>query len=95
MAKELRHPQVPQEVVDLWLALPVTRAFLQCLEWRRLDTRDAAGDGTLVDSSNADLTHAVIHRALGQQDVYKELSDPVEILNYYDMIMEPEVNDDE
>lgn len=101
MAKESpRHPQVAPELIELWLAHPVTKVLLECLEWKRLDIQDAAGNGELVDSSNADLTHAVIHRALGQQDAYREMSDPYlvrGILEHYGMIIEPEeeTNDDE
>ncbi len=93
MAKELRHPQVTQEQIDLWLAQPVSKVFLSCLEFKRLDIRDAAGDGTLVDSSNADLTHAVIHHALGQQAMLAEAADPRRLMEFYEMVFIPEEPD--
>lgn len=90
MPKEVEHPQVTEVQVALWLAEPTTRTFLQCVEWKRLDTRDAAGSGEIVDSSNSDLTHALIHRALGQQDVFQEIQNPESILDHYGMIDHPE-----
>lgn len=89
------HPQVTQDQIDLWLAHPVTKAFLLCLEWKRDDTRDQAGTGKIVDSSNADLTHALIHRSLGQQDAYDEARAPVTLLDHYAMIFRPPPPDDD
>ena len=89
MSKETEFRQVTEAQVELWLASPVTRALLQCLEWKRLDTVDAAGTGKLTDSSSADLTHALLHRALGQQDVYYECARPEAMLEFYEMIFHP------
>ena len=89
MLKEVEHPQLSETQLELWLRDPVTCIFLQCLEWKRLNTRDAAGDGQIVDSSNSDLTHALIHRALGQQDVYGELQNTEEFLDEFGMIDYP------
>lgn len=95
MPKEVEHTQVTAIQVELWLADITTRKFLQCLEWKRLDTKDSAGSGEIVDSSNADLTHALIHRALGQQDVYAELQEPDTLLDFYGMIQHPEPEETE
>ena len=89
MAKELEHDQVTETQVEIWLAGSVTKTFLQCLEWRRLDTRDAAGSGALIDSSSADLTHALLHRALGKQDAYTEAQHCETMLDHYQMIFHP------
>ena len=89
MPKEVEHKQVTEAQVEIWLTNPVTLTLLQCLEWNRLDSRDAAGSGTLVDSSSADLTHALLHRNLGQQDAYRECEDPVQIFEHYEMIDHP------
>ena len=66
--------------------MPVTKSLMRCMNWKRKDIRDQAGTGSIVDSSNADLTHALVHRALGQQDVCKEFKDPAKILEHYGMI---------
>ena len=97
MAQELPEAQITQDQFDIWLTSPVTIAYLKCLEFKRLDTRDAAGDGRLVDSSSADLTHALLHRALGQQDAYRAAHIPWDMLTFYNMVFipEPEEKDDE
>lgn len=97
MPKEVEFPKLTEIQVELWLGDPVTINYLRCLDWLRLDTRDAAGSGELIDSSSADLTHALLHRALGRQDAYVEASNPEQIFDRYVMIEhpEPEEKDDE
>ena len=90
MPQEVEYPQITGVQYEIWAADPVTKCLLQCLEWRRLDSRDAAGTGELIDSSSADLTHALLHRSLGAQATYAELSDPSTTLEFYKMIKHPE-----
>lgn len=87
--RELPFPQITEPQMEIWLASPVTKAYLQCLEWKRADNRDAAGSGKLVDSASADVTHAMLHRALGQQDGYLEAGKPETLLDFYEMIFRP------
>jgi hypothetical protein len=89
LPKEVEFPQVTQDQIEIWLAGPVTKAYLRCLEWKTADTRDAAGDGRLTDSMSADLTHALLHRALGQQDGYKEAGKPETLLQFYKIVFIP------
>lgn len=89
MPKEVEHAQVTEAQLEIWLAGAVTKTFLRCLEWKRLDTVDAAGTGKLIDSSSADLTHALLHRALGQQDAYTEAQRCEQMLDFYEMIFHP------
>ena len=90
MAKEPQpYPQVTDDQVELWLANPCTKAFLMACEFKRLDIRDAAGTGKLTDSSNADLTHALLHRALGQQDGLDFAEHPESLLDQYGLILHP------
>ena len=96
MAKEPpRHPQVTEDQVEIWLANPVTKTLLQCFQWKFEDTRDAAGTGKLVDSGNADLTHAMLHRALGQQDIWQEAQQVEAVLEHYEMVFHPPPEDEE
>ena len=97
MAKELDYPQVTEDQVELWLANPVTHTFMQCLEFRRLDSIDSAGSrsGQLTDSSSADLTHALLHREFGKQDAYVDARDPEALLDHYVMIFHPPPPEDE
>lgn len=89
MAEELKHPQITDDQLELWLAHPATRAFLSCIGWAVNDSIEAAGSGKLVDSSSADLTHALLHRALGEQDGLRKAADPARMLEYYNMIFYP------
>ncbi len=94
-AEDLKYAQVTETQVELWLASPVTKTFLQCLEWKRLDSVESAGTGKLIDSSSADLTHALLHRALGQQDAYTEARRCETMLDFYEMIFHPPPPDEE
>jgi hypothetical protein len=90
LAKEpLEFPQITDSQMDIWLVSPVTKAYLRCLKWKADDQRDAVGTGVLVDSSNADMTHALIHRALGQRDGFAEAGEPEKLLDFYKMIFRP------
>jgi hypothetical protein len=90
LAKEpLEFPQVTESMLEIWLANPVTKAYMRCLQWKADDQRDAAGTGELVDSSNADMTHALLHRSLGQRDAYIVAIKPEGLLDYYKMIFRP------
>jgi len=83
-----QYPQVTPEQIQLWVANAVTQAYLQCLELKMLDVRDNASDGAIVDSSSADLTHAMIHENLGQQQALITSGDYLGLLNSYGMVME-------
>lgn len=93
-AQKLAEPQITQDQYDLWLTNPVTIAFLKCLEWKRLDIRDALGNGALTDSSNADLNHALTHRYLGEQDAYRAAHIPWDLLTFYNMVFFPPVEEE-
>lgn len=95
MPEEVKHSQVTEAQVELWMANPVTKAALECFEWLRQDTADQAGTGKLVDSGNADMTHAMLHRALGQQDSLATCQDPIGLLDRYVMILHPPPEEDE
>ncbi len=87
---EQGEPTVTDVQFDIWIDHPVTFAFLKALTFRREDEKEAAGGGNIVDSSNADLTHALIHRALGRQDAYEAACDPWSMLLRYELVEVPE-----
>ena len=89
MSEETEYPQITSDQLDLWFANPVTKAYLHCLAWKTADIVEQTGTGKLVDSSNADMTHALLHRALGQQDSLTEAALPEKLLEFYDMIYRP------
>ena len=86
MSEETEYPQITPDQLDLWLASSTTKAYLRCLAWKTADTVEQGGTGRLVDSSNADMTHAMMHRNLGQQDAFKEAALPEKLLEFYRMI---------
>lgn len=93
--KALEYPQLPESLLDLWLNLPATRIMLQCMHWRIEESIEYSGTGQLVDTSNADLTHGLIHRELGKQDAYSDAANPRKLLEYYDMLEKPEESEND
>jgi hypothetical protein len=89
MAEAPRHPQLTEDQLDIWLAQPVTKAYLAALLWRAGDAQDALGTGAIIDSSNAHLSHAMTHGALGKQDAYRDAAKPYELLDFYQIIFHP------
>jgi len=90
MAKAPRLPQISKDQLDLWLANTVTKTYLEALSWKAADAQDALGTGAILDSSNSDLSHAMSHGALGKQDAYRDAAQPIELLEFYEMVFYPE-----
>lgn len=81
-------PQVTVEQIELWEADPVTIAYKESLSCLLADTKVLSEDGNLVDSGNAHLTHALIHRNLGQQDGLSDALNHEYMLTEYNFIKE-------
>lgn len=62
------HKRITQVQFELWLALPVTKTYFQCLEWSAEQFNEIAGNGSLVDQKNNDLSMNQISGALGQSN---------------------------
>lgn len=93
---EESEPTITEAQFDLWLADPVTLALLKTLHFKREDEAESSGHGRIVDSSNASLTHALIHRSLGRQDAYEAACDPWGMLVSYELVdIPPPQEDDE
>ena len=94
MAQEpLKYPQVTPEQIQLWEADPVTKVYLQCLDWYHKDVEDKAKGDEIVDSSNADLSHALKHLNLGQQQGLSSSMDYPSLFDRYDMVLLPKEKD--
>ena len=91
MAEEskLDYPQVTPEQIELWLNNSVTKVYFQCLGWKRKDIRNQAGEGQFIDSSNADLTHAMAHVSMGQRDGVQMAMDHESLFSEFNMILLP------
>ena len=85
-----KRPTVTLTQFELWLNNPVTKVYLNTLEQRLFDEETAAGTGKLVDSSNADMTHAMIHRSLGVQDGLQQARNPERLMSGLNRIDYPE-----
>ncbi len=95
MAQEMpQYSQVTPEQIQLWEADPVTKVYLQCLGWFKADVADEASNGSIVDSSSADLTHAMIHKSLGQQQGLSTSMDYQSLFDRFEMVLLPEEKDD-
>ena len=90
-AQELAEPQITIDQFDIWMRSPVTEVLIKCAKWKLEEEREHAGadSGPYVDSSNADLTHAMIHRSLGRRDAYRMVAYPEQLLEYFNMIEPP------
>ena len=92
---EQPEPTITEAQFDLWIDQPVTQAFLKAMHFKREDEAESAGIGNIVDSSNSDLTHALIHRSLGRQDAYENACDPWEMLVFYELVDLPDPEPEE
>lgn len=92
-----QYPQISQDEIDIWLTSRVTQTYMQCLEWFHKDTEDAARGDTLVDSSSADLTHALKHLNLGQQQGLQSALDHAKLFTRFGMVIpvEPEKEEED
>ena len=90
-----QYPKITPEQIELWADNPVTKVLLQCLGWFKADVADDASTGAIVDSSSADLTHAMIHKSLGQQQGLSTAMDFQSLFDRYDMIVLPEPKEDD
>ena len=90
-----QYPQVIPEQIQLWLNDPVTKVYLQCLDWFKEEVNESASNGSIVDSSCADLTHAMIHQNLGQQQGLTSAIGYQSLFARFGMILESEEKADE
>lgn len=79
----------------MWQADPVTKTYLKCLGWFKQDIADQVSNGSCVDSSSADLTHAMVHRNLGQQDGISDSTNVDYLFDRYGMILVKEKEEDD
>ena len=76
--------------IEIWLDNPVTKTYLQCLEWSGEQIREALGKGGYVDSDNNDRTCNHVHSALGEAEGLAKAGSPQAILNTHEMLEEEE-----
>lgn len=64
---EDKHKRISQDQLDIWMDNPVTRTYLQCLEWSAEQISEVLSKGGLVNPENNDHTSNRIHLALGNR----------------------------
>lgn len=69
----------------------MTQIFLNCLQWRRCDIRDAVGEGKHAVADNAALHHAQQYHAFGRQAGLSEAEAAVDLMQAYKMISKEEL----
>ncbi len=90
---EDKFKRITQAQFDLWIDNPVTKAYLQCLEWSAEKISEALGKGALVASDNNDTTCNAIHSALGQQGGFRLAQSVQERFLEHEMLAIPEEGD--
>ena len=83
---EDKHKRVTQPQFDLWIENPVTKAYLQCLNWSSEQQQEIVGSGGLVDTTNNDKSMNQIQYALGTSNGLQSAVNPLDHLHTHQMI---------
>ena len=81
--------------MEIWLDNPVTKTYLQCLEWSAEQVSEVLGNEGLIDSENNDHTSNAIHSALGKKRGLLDACDPSTIITLHEMLELPKEEDEE
>lgn len=79
-----QYKQVSPEQVDLWLNDPVTKAYLEAVNYCKTAVETRMHSGGLIDPQNNDLTCYNLTYSRGQRDLLLETEDPVSFLAKYE-----------
>lgn len=82
------YPQVTHDQLDYWLELPVTKAYLQGLEFHLEEVIESRGKGAFIDSSNSDLTFSCLHIGMGQEQGLESAIDYTTVLTRFGLLEE-------
>ncbi len=80
------HKRITQAQFDIWIDNPVTIAYLQCLEWSAEQNGEVVENGSLIDTSNNDLSMNRIQYANGVKFGFNSATNPVEHFNTHQML---------
>lgn len=92
---EDKYPRISQAQFDIWIDNPVTKTYLQCLEWSGEQVEEVLGKGGYIDPSNNDLSMNRVYNALGQKTGLTNASKPWDIMITHEMIVIPEEEETE
>ena len=83
--------RITRAQLDLWLELPTTRTYLECLFWE-WEKRVEEGGEAQGDPDNADRSHATIFENKGFRDGLQRAQDVENVLNRSGMLEEEDDN---
>ncbi len=95
MSKEASYPTITETQFEIWIDSAPTRALLTAMQLELDELIHNGGNGSLVDSSNADMTHAMIHGCMGKQDMVKKMADIERFLDGFGLIEYPAPKEDD
>jgi len=85
-----KHKRITQAQFDIWIDSPVTKTYLQCLEWSAEQNGEAMGNGSLLDISNNDLSMNRIQYANGVKFGLTSATDPMAHFKAHELLEEEE-----
>ncbi len=90
----LSHKQITQAQYELWLALPETQVYFQCLEWNIEQNHEYLGNGVHI-TPNSDETFANSHGMLGERLSFQAALHHHTLFQRHGMLEAKKVVDDE
>lgn len=78
------YKQVTPEQLEIWLADPVTKSYLDCLKYCHEAVRKQIADGNKVDPTNSSVTQYNMGYAAGCRDTLSEALNPQHIFGAYE-----------
>jgi hypothetical protein len=79
-----QYKQVSPEQVDLWLNDPVTKAYLEAVNYCKTAVETRMHEGGLIDPENNDLTCYNLAYCKGRRDMVLEAQNPLLFLATYE-----------
>ena len=75
---EDKYPRITQAQFEIWMAMPATKRYLQCLKW---EIEHAEEDlKPVLNPNNSDASHAYLFELQGFTTALEMASDPLTIL---------------
>ncbi len=90
---EDKFKRISKAQLDIWVDNPVTKTYLQCLDWSAEQCREVLGSGHLIDSTNNDKSMNAVHSALGEARGYEKSGLFIDIFNVHKMLEEEDSDD--
>lgn len=80
------YPKVMKDSVKIWLNDPITKTYLQCLNFYSEQLKESRAIGGFVDAESNDATIRRLFLNMGAEDATNTLASPYELMSAYNMI---------